>query len=94
MRVHRGNGDVEPPGLTEDGRYAAMMMKKQSGVPNPGTHPEVIAGVDEESPVWMKHQPASLLAPRWAPTFMVVTRQMPRVGLSRGRMDAGGSGEG
>jgi hypothetical protein len=94
MRARRGNGDVEPLGLAEDGWYAGVMMKKRSGVPNPGTYLEVIARVDEESPIRMKHQPAPLLTPRWAPTVVVVSRQMPGVGLSWGRMDAGGSGGG
>jgi hypothetical protein len=54
MRARRGDGDVEPLGFAEDGRYAATTMMRRSGMLNPGTHPEVLAGVDEESLIRMK----------------------------------------
>jgi hypothetical protein len=72
----------------------AKRLVKPPGELNPESWPEALAGVDEEGPVRMKLQPAPLLAPRWAPTVVVVNRQMPGVGLRLGPMDAGGSGEG
>jgi hypothetical protein len=60
VRACRGDGDVEPPGLAKDGGYAVKAMMKQSGMLNPRIHPWVIAEVDGEGPVRMKHQPAPL----------------------------------
>lgn len=64
-----------------------MMMKleKLSSGLNPGTQPKVLTGVVEEGPIRMKLQTTPLLAPRWAPTVIMVNKQMSGVGLCWGR---------
>ena len=59
-----------------------LAMLPASG--NPATLCDVLAGVDEEEARPEELHQAPLLAPRWAPNVVVVSRHMPEIGLRRG----------
>ena len=63
---------------------AKKLLMKLPASGNPATLREVLAGVDEEQARPDELHQAPLLAPRWAPNVMVVSRHMPGIGLSWG----------